>query len=113
MGKPTQRCETGDDNRILAIDTQRRLLPTQERIKLALANVNSTEGIADLRRVLLDTITLDAELAKLLDAPQFKLVRDRLMDLTVQPTNAEKDDEVLFSYPYIRHASIQYLNPHL
>ena len=108
VGKPSQRCETGDDNRILAIDTQRPPLPVQKRIKNALDNVNSTEYIADLRRVLLDTITLDAKLAKLLDAPQFKLVRDRLMDLTVQPTNAKNDEEVFFFYPYIRHAYIQY-----
>ena len=101
---PTQRCETGEDNRILALDTQRRPLPTQERIKIALENVTSTEAIADMRRVLLDTITLDADLAQLLAAPQFRLVRDRLMALTVQPTNAVDDGEVLFFYPHIRHA---------
>ena len=105
---PTQRCETGEDNRILALDTQRRPLPTQERIKIALENVTSTEAIADMRRVLLDTITLDADLAQLLAAPQFRLVRDRLMALTVQPTNAVNDEEVLFFYPHIRHACNTY-----
>jgi hypothetical protein len=68
----------------------------QERIKIAL---DAELATADLRRVLLDTITLNAELVDLLAAPQFKLVRDRLMDLTVQPTNAENDEEVFFFYP--------------
>ena len=61
-----------------------------------------------MRRVLLDTITLDADLAQLLAAPQFRLVRDRLMALTVQPTNAVNDEEVLFFYPHIRDACNTY-----
>jgi hypothetical protein len=109
---PTQRCETGEDNRILALDTRRPPLLTQERIKIALENVTSTEAIADMRRVLLDTITLNADLAQLLAAPQFRLVRDRLMALTVQPpTNAVDDGEVLFFYPHIRHACTYNIRP--
>ena len=97
VAAPTLRAETGDDARVLAIDIKRGPLATLDRVKTALAEGVTSEYIANLRRVLLETITGDGTLPRLLEKPELKLVRDRLMELTTLPISGEDDVKVILS----------------
>jgi hypothetical protein len=97
VGAPTFRAETGDDVRVLAVDLRRGPLEPLDRVKTALSEGVTQEHIAGLRRVLLETITGDGTLPRLLEKPELKLVRDRLMELTTPPTSGESDAKVIHS----------------
>jgi hypothetical protein len=95
--KPTLKPEVGEDARILHVDLKRSILPTINRIKLALDAYNkdkSPEKIPQLRQALKDTI--DNELAPLLSTPALHPLRDRLKHLAAEPA-AETEG----SYPVI------------
>ena len=95
---PTHRAVVGEDVRILQVDLKRSRLPCLEPIKTAL-NIyikegKSPEAIEGLRRVLHSTITGNGELAELLMCPELHLIKNRLLELTVQPTNRDDDNKV-------------------
>jgi hypothetical protein len=92
---PTLRADVGDDVRVLAVDLKRETLRPLETIKAALAKGDSPEAIAGLRLALLDTITGDGDLAQLLETPDLKLVRERLMELTSLPPSGERCSKVI------------------
>jgi hypothetical protein len=98
---PTLGNEVGDDVRVLAVDLKRGPLPSLDTVKAALVNTDTPDAVEGLRRVLLETITGDGDLPRLLEAPELKILRDRLMKLTVQPDNPEDNAEViLLFHPY-------------
>ena len=96
---PTPRAEVGEDVRILQVDLKRSRLPSLDAIKAALdiylKEGKSPEAIEGLRRVLLSTITENGELAELLKCSELALLHNRLMELTVQPTDRDDDNKVL------------------
>jgi hypothetical protein len=102
VASPTPRNEVGDDTRTLHVDLKRPLLPTIGSIKQALSEYitkgNTPETRSNLRRVMLDTITENDNLAGLLATPELQLVRDRLMNLTSNPTDIECENKVVPPY---------------
>ena len=96
---PTPRAEVGEDVRILQVDLKRSRLPSLDAVKTELNRYlnegKSPEALEGLRRVLLSTITDNEQLAKLLRSPALKLVYDRLIELTVPPTDGDDDNRVL------------------
>jgi hypothetical protein len=113
VAAPSLRPEMGDDVRVLALDMKRGPLSPLNTIKAALANVDSPNAITDLRRVLLETISGDGDLARLLEIPELTLVRERLMELTSPHTNAEHDAKVThFGYCRLWWHIDTYYNTH-
>jgi hypothetical protein len=96
---PTLRPDVGDDDRILAVDLKREPLLPLDTVKAALAKGDSPEALAGPRLVLLETITGDGDLARLLEVPELKLVRERLMELTSLPPSGEHDSKVIIYFP--------------
>ncbi len=92
---PTLRADVGDDIRVLAVDLKREPLLPLDTIKVALTKGDSPEAVASLRQVLLETITGDGDLARLLEVPELKLFRERLMELTSLPPSGEHDAKVI------------------
>jgi hypothetical protein len=98
VASPTPRNEVGDDTRTLHVDLKRPLLPAIGNIKQALNEYktqgNTPETRSNLRRVMFDTITENANLADLLASPELQLVRDRLIKLTSHHTDIECENKV-------------------
>jgi hypothetical protein len=64
-------------------------------IKKALDDKESPTYVEGLRQTLRDAITLNEELASLLAAPELRVVRDRLMELSEQPTDGNGANKVV------------------
>jgi hypothetical protein len=92
---PTPRAEIGDDTRVLHVELMRRPLTMLPNIKKALDDKESPTYVEGLRQTLRDAITLNEELASLLAAPELRVVRDRLMELSEQPTNGNGANKVV------------------
>ena len=98
--KPTLKPEIGEDVRILHVDLKRSILPTINRIKLALDSYNedkAPEKIPELRQALKDTI--DNELGPLLSTPAMHPLRDRLMQLAEEPAAQAGGNHPVVSIP--------------
>ena len=95
---PTLRADAGDDMRVLHVDLMRRSLTLLPTIKEALEKkgvLSEKEYLEGLRRTLRDIITHNEELALLLATPELRVVHDRLMEISAQPTGEDGDKMVL------------------
>jgi hypothetical protein len=95
---PTPRAEIGDDARVLNVESMRRPLTLLQTIKEALGEneaLEENEYLEGLRRTLRDTMTLNEELANLLATSELRVVRDRLMELSEQPTDGNGANKVV------------------
>jgi len=86
--KPTAKPNVGDDARLLHVDLKRSTLLAPDTIKEALASYaidETPDTAAGLRKALRKTIE-GSELANLLSTPALKDLRDRLVELSDDPS---------------------------
>jgi hypothetical protein len=97
--KPSAKPNVGDDARLLHVDLKRSTLLAPDTIKEALASYaidETPDTAAGLRKALRKTIE-GYELANLLSTPALKGLRDRLMEVSSEPSESS---DILKVYIY-------------
>jgi len=104
--KPTRKPDVGEDTRILAVDLKRSKLRAPHRanyvhlVKQARAEIRNgetptPETVAHLREALRKTIDNNDTLANLLSTPALRVLRERIVKLSVVPPQQSDYLEVL------------------